>query len=221
MPTAERACSPIASPKTSTIKSENPFITRGWPPKPSGKPNSCCPGHMQQSSSSIGNLAAALAKAQVELVNPKKSMVATIPVDGKGAAEQIFRDAPLSSGLEPFARKIPAGRDAKDHINSANAGLKSQLLAVLRDQLLGELKEVNSIDAAVIWARRSLPAKNSLNLTDARQLEDPFQARLAEVELGADNAEARPSSFGSITQANNVFDALDGGSSGRPRSFKT
>jgi len=55
---------------------------------------------MQQSSSSIGNLAAALAKAQVELVNPEKSMVATIPVDGKGEAEQIFRYAPLSSGLD-------------------------------------------------------------------------------------------------------------------------
>ena len=55
---------------------------------------------MQQSSSSIGNLAAALAKAQVELINPEKSMVATIPVDGKGAAKQIFRYAPLSSGLD-------------------------------------------------------------------------------------------------------------------------
>ena len=55
---------------------------------------------MQQSSSSIGNLAAALAKAQVELVNPEKSMVATMPVDGKGAAQQIFRYAPLSSGLD-------------------------------------------------------------------------------------------------------------------------
>src|SRR6516162_11508053 len=55
---------------------------------------------MQQSSSSIGNLAAALAKAQVELVNPEKSMVATMLADGKRAAEQIFRYAPLSSGLD-------------------------------------------------------------------------------------------------------------------------
>ena len=55
---------------------------------------------MQQSSSSIGNLAAALAKAQVELVNPEKSMVATMPADGKVAAQQIFRYAPLSSGLD-------------------------------------------------------------------------------------------------------------------------
>jgi hypothetical protein len=29
IPTAERACLPSASPNTSTIKSENPFITRG------------------------------------------------------------------------------------------------------------------------------------------------------------------------------------------------
>jgi hypothetical protein len=55
---------------------------------------------MQQSSSSIGSLAAALAKAQIELVNPEKSMVATIRPDGKGGGEQIFRYAPLSSGLD-------------------------------------------------------------------------------------------------------------------------
>ena len=36
---------------------------------------------MQQSSSSIGSLAAALAKAQIELVNPEKSMVETIRAD--------------------------------------------------------------------------------------------------------------------------------------------
>ena len=33
---------------------------------------------MQQSSNAVGNLAAALAKAQVELINPEKSMVATM-----------------------------------------------------------------------------------------------------------------------------------------------
>ena len=55
---------------------------------------------MQQSSSAIGSLAAALAKAQIELVNPEKSMVATIRADGTGRGEQIFRYAPLSSGLD-------------------------------------------------------------------------------------------------------------------------
>ena len=210
---------------------------------------------MQQSSSSIGNLAAALAKAQVELVNPEKSMVATMLADGKGAAKQTFRYAPLSGGLDivrktlgqheiatvqataidhaagivkvttklahssgewiasdwpvcslediaspkqmgaaltyarryglfalvgiageddldapdlnvtvpaeagakelplsgrtrwnggrnHFGRRIPADRATKEHVNSGNARLKSQLSAVLRDQLLGGLKEV-------------------------------------------------------------------------------
>ena len=54
---------------------------------------------MQQSSGSIGSLAAALARAQVELINPEKSMVASIRPDD-GSAEQIFRYAPLSSGLD-------------------------------------------------------------------------------------------------------------------------
>ena len=60
---------------------------------------------MQQSSSSDRALAAALAKAQVELVNPEKSMVASIRLEGKGAVEQMFRYAPLSSGLD-IVRKV-------------------------------------------------------------------------------------------------------------------
>jgi ERF superfamily len=55
---------------------------------------------MQQSSSSIANLVAALAKAQTALVNPEKSLVATIRQSGASGAEQTFRYAPLSSGLE-------------------------------------------------------------------------------------------------------------------------
>jgi hypothetical protein len=55
---------------------------------------------MQRSSESIGTIAAALAKAQAQLVNPEKSLVATIRSDGRRGAEQIFRYAPLSSGLD-------------------------------------------------------------------------------------------------------------------------
>ena len=60
---------------------------------------------MQRSSSSIGTLASALAKAQGELVNPEKSLVATIRKDGPRGPEQTFRYAPLSSGLD-IVRKI-------------------------------------------------------------------------------------------------------------------
>ena len=55
---------------------------------------------MQRSSETIGAIAAALAKAQAELTNPEKSLVATIRPDGPGEAERSFRYAPLSSGLD-------------------------------------------------------------------------------------------------------------------------
>jgi ERF superfamily len=55
---------------------------------------------MQRSSESIGTIAAALAKAQAQLVNPEKSLVATIRSDGPRGTEQTFRYAPLSSGLD-------------------------------------------------------------------------------------------------------------------------
>ena len=61
---------------------------------------------MHRSSESIANLAAALAKAQAELVNPEKSLTATLRLEaggkGKGpeGSERSFRYAPLSSGLD-------------------------------------------------------------------------------------------------------------------------
>jgi hypothetical protein len=55
---------------------------------------------VHRSSPSIASLAAALAKAQAELVNPEKSLTATIRSDERGRTEQTFRYAPLSSGLD-------------------------------------------------------------------------------------------------------------------------
>jgi hypothetical protein len=55
---------------------------------------------MQRSSETIGTIAAALAKAQAQLVNPEKSLVGTIRSDGIGGSERSFRYAPLSSGLD-------------------------------------------------------------------------------------------------------------------------
>ena len=45
---------------------------------------------MQQSSGSIGNLAAALAKAQGELTNPDKSLVGTIPRIAQAGLKRRF-----------------------------------------------------------------------------------------------------------------------------------
>ncbi len=54
---------------------------------------------MHQASASVGVLAAALAKAQAELLNPEKSLIGTV-APGEGRPERTFRYAPLSSGLE-------------------------------------------------------------------------------------------------------------------------
>jgi ERF superfamily len=55
---------------------------------------------MHRSSESVAALASALAKAQAELVNPEKSLTATIRSGRPGDGERCFRYAPLASGLD-------------------------------------------------------------------------------------------------------------------------
>jgi len=55
---------------------------------------------MQRSSTSVGALAAALAKAQAEIANPEKSLTATIVSPFPREGSRTFRYAPLSSGLD-------------------------------------------------------------------------------------------------------------------------
>src|SRR5439155_12238508 len=55
---------------------------------------------MHRSSESVAALASALAKAQAELINPEKSLTATIRSGRPGEGERSFRYAPLSSGLD-------------------------------------------------------------------------------------------------------------------------
>jgi hypothetical protein len=59
---------------------------------------------MHRSSESVGAIAAALAKAQLDIINPEKSLVGVIPPSGPRELGRAFRYAPLSSGLE-IARK--------------------------------------------------------------------------------------------------------------------
>jgi hypothetical protein len=54
---------------------------------------------MRASSDTIAQLAAAMAKAQSELVNPPKSLTAVLE-RGNGTSVQTYRYAPLSSGLD-------------------------------------------------------------------------------------------------------------------------
>src|SRR5260370_21284888 len=55
---------------------------------------------MHRSSETIGAIAAALAKAQGELTNPEKSLVATIRSPFPREGDRMFRYASLASGLD-------------------------------------------------------------------------------------------------------------------------
>ncbi len=65
---------------------------------------------MQRSSETIGAIAAALAKAQAELTNPEKALIATIRAANPREQDQSFRYAALSSGLD-IVRKALGGHE--------------------------------------------------------------------------------------------------------------
>jgi len=60
---------------------------------------------MHRSSDSIASLAAALAKAQMALTNPEKSLTGTLPGNRADEPGRTFRYAPLSAGLD-IVRKV-------------------------------------------------------------------------------------------------------------------
>ena len=67
------------------------------------------------------------------------------------------------------SRKVP---------NSART-LEPKASEMLRDQLIAQLKALNSREEAADWAHRVLASKNSLVLTHAQQVELAFQLRLS------------------------------------------
>jgi hypothetical protein len=73
---------------------------------------------MQRSSESIGTIAAALAKAQAQLINPEKSLIGTIRADQASGAERFFRYAPLSSGLDIVRKTLSQHEIATVQITS-------------------------------------------------------------------------------------------------------
>jgi hypothetical protein len=122
---------------------------------------------MQRSSETIGTIAAALAKAQAELVNPEKSLVATIRPDGHGGAERSFRYAPLSSGLDIVRKTLSQHEIATMQTTAIDqtAGIVN-LTTVLAHAsgewiasdwpvcAIGETKTPHRMGAALTYARR-------------------------------------------------------------------
>src|SRR5215207_1810132 len=95
----------VSSKRSSQRTRERPLATASGPSgqKPGQSRSISWPmgeARMRSCSDSIAQLAAALAKAQMELVNPVKTLTGVIDRWGSGNEGQTYRYAPLSAGLE-------------------------------------------------------------------------------------------------------------------------
>jgi hypothetical protein len=148
---------------------------------------------MQRSSESIASLAAALAKAQVELVNPEKSLAATIRSDG--GAEQTFRYAPLSSGLDIVRKTLGQHEIATVQTTSIDQTVGAINLTTVLAHSSGEWiasdwpvcaisETAHRMGAALTYARRyalftlvGIAGEDDLDAPDLNQISAPATIR--------------------------------------------
>jgi ERF superfamily len=122
---------------------------------------------MQRSSESIGCIAGALAKAQLELTNPEKSLVATIRSPFPREGDRTFRYASLSSGLDIVRKTLGKFEIATVQTTSIDrdAGLVrlTTMLAHSSGEwvssdwpvcLVSEIAAPHKVGAALTYARR-------------------------------------------------------------------
>ena len=93
---------------------------------------------MQRSSDTIGTIAAALAKAQAQLVNPEKSLVAKIRSDEASGSERSFRYASLSSGLDIVRKTLSQQEIATVQTTSIDEAAGLVLLSTILAHASGE-----------------------------------------------------------------------------------
>ena len=98
------------------------------------------------------------------------AIAAAIPSE---KAEGVVRPSMVPTGTNVDARK-------RQPRATAPALLPPEQSATLRDRLLGEVAALQSTDAAAVWARDGIMAKNSLTAADAKVVEGAFQVRLSE-----------------------------------------
>ena len=70
--------------------------------------------------------------------------------------------------------------------------LEAEASAVLRDQLIAQLKTLNSSEEAADWAHRVLASKDNLGSADARQVELAFQLKLSTLVTDQPSVVGRP-----------------------------
>jgi hypothetical protein len=94
---------------------------------------------MHRSSESVAALASALAKAQAELINPEKSLTATVRAGRAGEGERTFRYAPLSSGLDIVRKTLGQHEIATVQTTAINQEAGIVNLTTMLAQRLGRM----------------------------------------------------------------------------------
>jgi hypothetical protein len=109
------------------------------------------------------------------------------PVDARGA-HAVSQHRPRPNGGDGRLGQKPSAKpESEPSPAPADSGLRRKLSAALRDQLLHDVENLNSAEGAAVWARRILPAKNTLHEVDARQVEEAFEAKLTAINGPSNN----------------------------------
>jgi len=190
---------------------------------------------MQRSSETIGTIAAALAKAQAQLVNPEKSLVGTIRSDQTSGSARSFRYASLSSGLDIVRKTLSQHEIATVQTTSIDetAGIVrlSTVLAHASGEwiasdwpvcAISETAAPHRMGAALTYARRyglftlvgiagedDLDAPDLIAPTTSRTEEPPVANRTGRPKSGSAHRNQAPSGIGRKIQELNSRRMLD------------
>jgi hypothetical protein len=98
-----------------------------------------------------------LAKVQAELVNPEKSLTATIRSDERGRAERTFRYAPLSSGLDIVRKTLGQHEIATVQTTAIDQDAGIVMYSRMKYGMLCRLRPSPSRMSAIVFERLTGP----------------------------------------------------------------
>jgi hypothetical protein len=123
---------------------------------------------MHRSSETIGAIAAALAKAQVDLTNPEKSLTATIATQGpRGSTDRTFRYAPLSTGLDIVRKNL--GRHEIAAVQTTAIDNEAGLVRLTTELVHSSGEWISSEWPVCVVSETAVPHRMGAALTYARR----------------------------------------------------
>ena len=171
---------------------------------------------MPRSSETVAALASALAKAQAELINPEKSLTATIRAGRPGDGERSFRYAPLSSGLDIVRKTLGQHEIATLQTTAIDQAAGMVNLTTTLAHASGEWIASDWPVCAI--AEIANPQRMGAALTYARRYALFTLVGIAgEDDLDAPDLCAGPTSPSSSTALERALHPGDGDSPGQPR----